>query len=118
MTLTTTPQNVPGVSIVINKAGRWLIHAVATFVQSGDENTAVFVGLINVDNGASIIQALVFNTSNVATETVGGATVSNQIVYVSDAASHTITLQAYKTTGAGASYTATQTNLSLLWVSP
>jgi hypothetical protein len=118
LTLTTMPQNIIGASVVVNKAGRWLVNYIVGFVQNGNENGATLAGIITVDGTQlSGWPAVFFNTGNVATQTASGATCSNQYVYVSNAAPHTLALQAYKTTGVGSSYATLQSNISALWVS-
>jgi hypothetical protein len=115
LTLTLTPQNVPGLSLTLPRAGVYLITGVFYF------------SLVAGDAGATLVGQFSANTSSVAalanfivgaTTVQIAATVTQQWLYTATAG-QVITLQAYKSSGTGTSnVAASHSSISALWVSP
>lgn len=118
LTLTTTPTNVPGLSLTIDKIGTWLIVATSGFYHVGNESTASLVAQINMDGGG-IGPAMYWEVPVVTGQTVtsSGCNVCTLTSYVATTQPHTATVQAYKTGGTGTSYIGTPSTLSALWIS-
>lgn len=115
LTLTTTPQNIPGATLSLTKAGTYLIIGVFYFYFDLGDNNATLLGALTPAGGP--VAALV--VANTATPTVDiSATVTQQWIY-STAGPVSVSLQAYKSLGTGTSRAqATHTTISALWVSP
>ena len=106
LTLTTTPQNVPGCVLTLANAGKYLIQGVFDFSASGDA-AFLFGGL----TGSTPLAAFLASTGS------GRATATQQWVITATAGA-TAQLNAYKAGGTGSSQASTQSSISALWVSP
>ena len=112
LTLATTAQTIPGTTLTLATAGSYLVTGTFFFnVQNGDSANY----LLGSIPGASADAVLL---ATVAAGVSLQATVSQQWV-VTVSAGATVSLQASKTGGSGASSVgATHTSISALWVSP
>ena len=106
LTLTTTPQNVPGCVLTLANAGKYLIQGIFDFSASGD-TAFLFGGL----TGSTPLAAFLASTGS------GRATATQQWVITATAGA-TAQLNAYKAGGTGSSQASTQSSISALWVSP
>lgn len=112
LTLTTTPQAVPGTTLTLPRAGRYLVHGVFYFSYSSTDQPNTLVG--SFSGNATGVAAMSLSATNVSI----GATVTQQWLYTA-AAGASVFLQAYKSGGAGNSSTvATHTSISAIWLGP
>ena len=108
LTLTTKPQDVPGVQLTLTQAGLYLIRGVFDFTCTGD-------------TGQQLVGQLSVAPLNLAVYIAGTsgdrATVAQQWLYSLSSAPKVISLQAYKGGGAGTSIAGKgNTTLTALWV--
>lgn len=112
LTLTTTPQNVPGASLSLSKAGTYLINGVFyLFLQgAGDANSGLLGNLsISQTNSAVLFSA----TAGIA------ATITQSWLVPISTVPTTVSLTAWKTGGSGSSVANNpHTCITALWVSP
>lgn len=119
LTLTTLTQNVPGLSLTLNKLGKWLL-LLTMGVQEGNAGNAdegyTVVGN-QVVGGAGVGPPAFFQFSNGTSSNTGGGTVATQCLYKATSQPLTYIVQAYKTGGTGNSIVSVQSAISALWVS-
>jgi hypothetical protein len=115
LTLTTSPQNVPGVSLTLARAGQYLVIGVFYFTLASGDAGATLVGQFSGTAGSvAALSDLISGTTTVQLS----ATVSQQWLYTATAGA-VVTLQANKSGGAGAStVNMNHTSMMALWVSP
>jgi hypothetical protein len=112
LTLTTTRTNIPGASLTLNRAGRYLITGNFTFLQ-GDPGFGLRGDLLagGVQLGGGTFVAAFDNNSYLGT--------SQQWVYQAATPSVVVALQAFKDGGTGGSATAAgSTSITAQWISP
>ena len=112
VTLTTTAQTIPGTALTLAAAGSYLVTGTFFFnVQSGDSGQYL---LGSIPGGSADAVLLGYPAAGQSLQT----SVSQQWV-ITVSAGATVSLQASKTGGSGASTAgATHTSISALWVSP
>lgn len=112
VTLTGSPQNIPGATLSLPKAGTYLIIGVFYFLFVPTDNGSTLIG--NCPQGGGAVAALLVS----AASTEIHATVSQQWLYTAPGPA-TVNLQAYKAGGSGtSSVQASQTSISAIWISP
>jgi hypothetical protein len=116
LTLTTTPTDVPGTALTLQRAGRYLIQGnFELALQPGDQGFFVHGGL-NVDGtdlGSTAATLLYFSgTGTLSTIT------SQQWFYTAPSAGKIVKLRSWKTGGTGASGCGVRTTISAVWVGP
>lgn len=118
LTLTTTPQNIPGLTFSINRGGTWLIIATIAFQQGGiGDSGFAFVAQVNIGGTGTGPQAAFFVPSAVGFSTSqSGASTATQFLYNATSIPQAVTVTAYKTGGTGNSSTLIQSTVSALWV--
>jgi hypothetical protein len=112
LVLTTAMQDMPGLSLTLERAGDYLVVCVVDFVPQTQDAGATL--------SAQLVVSGVARPNNVILSPPNGltrVTVSQQWL-VKGAVGTAIKMQASKSLGVGASSTSTHTSLSALWVSP
>lgn len=113
MTLTTAAQTVPGTVLTLPRAGIYLIHGVFYFSCLPGDGTNYLLGSMPGSGSQAVVR-----TPVIASGQSLEVTVSQQWLFTALAANSTISLEASKTGGTGASYVGpTHTSISALWVS-
>jgi hypothetical protein len=108
LTLTTTAQVIPGCSIVLSRAGKYLVVATFDFAAINDPTIALIGGILGVP-GQAIVQY--FGSD------IFRATVAQQWMLTAGVGT-TVQLSAYKSGGTGSSQTMAETTLSVTWIAP
>jgi hypothetical protein len=112
LTLTTTAQTVPGTTLTLAKAGRYLVIGVFYFYFSSVDQGNTLVGSFQ---GMGSVAAFVISATNVT----AGGTVAQQWLYTAAAPNAPVSLAAYKSGGTGTStLLATHTSISAIWLGP
>lgn len=115
LTLTNAEQDVVGATITLNRAGRYIIHAVFDMVEGGAGDVGQnLVGYLRADGATQSQVAIMFTTAlNMR------ATIAQQWTYTPAAAGKIVKLRAAKLAGTGASTVSiTHTSISALWIGP
>jgi len=116
LTLSTSPQNIPGASLTLPRAGKYLVTGVFYFTLTAADAGATLVGQFS--GNTSYVAALSDLISGGTTTVQVSATVTQQWVYTATAG-QVVNLQAYKSSGSGSSSVAgNHTSIMALWVSP
>jgi len=116
LTLTTSPQNIPGASLTLPRAGKYLVTGVFYFTLTAADAGATLVGQFS--GNTSYVAALSDLISGGTTTVQVSATITQQWVYTATAG-QVVNLQAYKSSGSGSSSVAgNHTSIMALWVSP
>jgi hypothetical protein len=118
LALTTSAQDIPGVSVTLTRNGRYCAMATISFQEYGGDAGSVFYGSIVV-GGTAQGGAIVYRCGNGTGTTAGGGTVSQTVGFTVSTAPVVVKLQAYKSGGTGGSVTdAYHSTLSLIWIGP
>ena len=113
VTLTTVAQDV-GVSLTLNRAGRYYLHAVFDLRGQGAGDAGqILIGQLVA--GGSILPKLGF--LNTGTGALNQNNVSQQWVYTAATSGVLVKLQAFKLGGSGSSTAQSEATLTALWVS-
>jgi hypothetical protein len=110
LTLTTTMQDVPGLTLSLTRAGRYLITGVLYVSMTGADNGALILGQLVVGGSATGI-LIVFQAPTTGT----AATVAQQWL-LDVAGTQTIKLQADKSGGTGSSTIGFHSSLAATWI--
>jgi hypothetical protein len=112
-TLTTTAQDI-GVSLTLNRAGRYFLNGVFDLRGSGTGDAgALLIGQLVADG--AVQPKLGFLSVGTA---ANQASVSQQWFYTASSAGKFVKLQAYKNTGTGTSIASGESTLTALWIGP
>jgi hypothetical protein len=115
LTLTTSPVDIPGCTLTLARAGKYLVIGVYYFTLTSIDAGATLVGRFSGDTSyVAALSDLITGTTTVQIS----ATVSQQWLYTATAGA-VVTLQAYKSAGTGtSSVSGNHTTMMALWVSP
>lgn len=113
LALTATPTNIPGCTLTLPNAGRYLVQGVFYFTFAAADSGGTLIGLFPPVGTASVA------AMGAGTAITFNGTVTQQWLYTATAGA-VITIQAYKGggTGTASSVNAGHTSLSAIWLGP
>ena len=119
VTLTATAQNIPGLSLTITRAGKYLVKGIAWLNVNGAGDAAAILATQIMLDGAALAPNLGLLQNITAGAGSSSATVPCECLYTHTGGTHTLTLAALKFSGTGTSLcVGAHSTISALWVNP